>query len=211
MNALQFCLLCCALTVASAAHDSAAVDARQPVAQVTVSKPAASLPGSRYAWVVMPPQVAEELDKRVQDPKLRQRLQAALDKVLRDKGYSRTESIKQADIALAYRVGVRDAQQTTIRDSSSQSAGETAIECRADGCSQIVTQGANGAPTIALDTENITEGGLLVEVLQPGEIRVLWRALYRGSVRTKDGPSIDLDKVAALTLAQLPKAGASPP
>ncbi|MET0808189.1 MAG: DUF4136 domain-containing protein [Pseudoxanthomonas sp.] len=210
MKALQLCLLCCVLTVSLAPQQSAAREGSQPVSQVRVSKPATSLPGNRYAWVEMPPQVAVEFDKRAQDPQLRQRLQAALDKVLKAKGYSRIDDVRQADIVMAYRVGVRDAQQATVRESGSQLQRETAMECGPGGCSQIVTRGANGVPTIAVHTENITEGGLLVEVLQPGEIRVLWRALYRGSVRAKDGP-VDLDTVAAQTLAQLPKAGRSPP
>lgn len=210
MKIPQFVLLCCALTASLAPHRGVALSGSQPVAQVKVSKPATSLPGSRYAWVEVPPQVAVELDKRAQDPKLRQRLQAALDKVLKAKGYSRIDDVRQAELALAYRVGVRDAQQATVRESGAQIQRETAMACGAGGCSQIVTLGANGAPTMAVQTENMTEGGLLVEVLQPGEIRVLWRALYRGSVRAKDGP-VDLDTVAALTLAQLPKAGARTP
>lgn len=210
MKTLQLRLLCCVLTVSLAPQPSAAREGSQPVSQVRVSKAATSLPGNRYAWVAMPPQVAVEFDKRAQDPKLRHRLQAALDKVLKAKGYSRIDDVRQADIALAYRVGVRDAQQATVRESGDQLQRETAMACGPGGCSQIVTQGANGVTSIAVHTENMTEGGLLVEVLQPGEIRVLWRALYRGSVGAKDGP-VDLDTVAALTLAQLPRAGGSPP
>lgn len=210
LKALQYFLLCCVMTAFLGPHRSAASDGGQPVAQVRVSKPATSLPGSRYAWVEMPPQVAAEFDRRAQDPKLRQRLQAALDKVLKAKGYSRIDDVRQADIALAYRVGVRDAQQATVRESGDQLQRETAMACGPGGCSQIVTRADNGVATIAIHTENMTEGGLLVEVLQPGEIRVLWRALYRGSVRAKEGP-VDLDTVAALTLAQLPEARRSPP
>ena len=211
MKELQCFLLCCALTASLLPHQSMAFQSTKPVSQVEVSKPATSLPGRRYAWVEMPPQVSAEFDKRVQDPKLRQRLQAALDKALQAKGYWRTDDVRQADIALAYRVGARDAEQTTVRDPALQSARETAIECSGHGCSQIVTQGDNGAPTITVDTVKVIEGGLLVEVLQPGDIRVLWRALYRGSVRAKHGGSVDLDAVATETLAQLPKAGASAP
>lgn len=211
MKALKFCLLFCALAVSTAAYETSARDASKPVAQVKVSKPATSLPGSRYAWVEMPPQMAVEFDKRVQDPQLRRRLQAALDKALQAKGYRRSDSIRQADIALAYRVGVRDAQQATVRDSAGQQSPEMAIECGAGGCSQIVTRGNNGVPTVALTTEDMIEGGLLVEVLKPGDVRVLWRALYRGSVRAKNRQPVDLDNVAKMTLAQLPKAGAGQP
>jgi hypothetical protein len=159
----------------------------------------------------MPAQLAVEFDKRVQDPKLRARLQAALDKALQDKGYRRVDSTQQADIFVAYRVGVRDVQQATVRDTGLQSARETAVGCGGGGCSQIVTQGPNGVPTIKIDTVDFVEGGLLFEVLEPGQIRVLWRALYRGSVRAKGAAPINLDGVASKTLAALPKAGATSP
>ncbi len=210
MNRLQSCLLCCALAV-FLAPGATAVHASEPEASVEVSKAATSLPGSRYAWVDMPPQLAAEFDRRVQDPKLRQGLQAALDKALAAKGYRRTDDLRQADVAVAYRVGVRDSEETLVSDSGLASANEAGVECKAGGCSQIVTQGANGVPAVRLDTTAIVEGGLLVEVLQPDDIRVLWRALYRGSVRARKGPQVNLDNVATQTLAQLPAAGAATP
>jgi hypothetical protein len=211
MNRLQSCLLCLALTTFLAPVEGMARGASEPAADVQVSKPATSLPGSRYAWVDMPPQLAAEFDKRVQDPKLRQRLRAALDKALQAKGYRRTDDLRQADIAVAYRVGVRNTEETTVRDTGLASANEAGVECKAGGCSQIVTQGANGVAAVKLDTKEMVEGGLLVEVLQPGDIRVLWRALYRGSVRAKKGASVNLDTVAGKTLAQLPAATATAP
>ncbi|UNK48717.1 DUF4136 domain-containing protein [Lysobacter sp. S4-A87] len=176
-----------------------------------MSKSATSLPGARYAWVAMPPQLAAEFDTRVQDPKLRQRMEASLDKALQAKGYRRTEDIRQADIAVAYRVGVRDTEETTVRDTGLASANEAGVQCKAGGCSQIVTKGANGVPAVKLDTKDIVEGGLLVEVLQPDDIRVLWRALYRGSVQAKHRGPVNLDDVAAKTLAELPGASKRTP
>ncbi|MFC3816761.1 DUF4136 domain-containing protein [Lysobacter sp. GCM10012299] len=206
MNRLQSSLLSCALVFLLA---PIAAPAQAPQSSVQVSKPATSLPGTRYAWVAMPPQQAAEFDKRVQDPKLRQRVQAALDKALQAKGYRRIEDVRQADIAVAYRVGVRDTEETTVRDTGLASANETAVQCKAGGCSQIVTKGDNGVPAVKLDTKMMVEGGLLVEVLQPADIRVLWRALYRGSVRARKGASVNLDTVATQTLAQLPTARAA--
>lgn len=210
MKPLQSLALCCLLTAPLASLDARAFAGPKPVAHVEVSKPATSLPGSRYAWISMPPQISAEFDKRVQDPQLRQRLQAALDKALQAKGYRRVDDVSQADVAVAYRVGVRDSQLDTVNESSLQSANETAIECGAGGCSQIVTQGMDGAPTITIDSVEMIEGGLMVEVLQPGEVRVLWRSLYRGSVRAKDRRSVNLDTIATQTLAQLPKASGAP-
>ena len=73
---------------------------------------------------------------------------AALDKALQAKGYRRIDDLHQADIAVAYRVGVRDVQQVSVKDSGAQSAGEAAVACNSEGCSQIVTQGPDHMPTI---------------------------------------------------------------
>ena len=205
MRSTGLVLACCVALIAAASPATTA-QTRSPAAQVTVSKPATSLPGATYAWVPMPPTRAAESDPRVQDPALRARLQASLDKVLQAKGYRRIDDMRQADIAIAYRVGMRDLQQAIVRDSGLASAPESAIACNGEGCSQIVTRGANGAPTIKVDATGIIEGGLMIEVIQPTDYRVLWRALYRGSVRAKEAGTVDLDAVAMRTLKQLPRA-----
>ncbi len=170
--------------------------------------PATSLPGPAYAWVPMPPRLAAESDARARDPALRARLQAALDKVMQAKGYRRVDDLKQADIAVAYRIGMRDLQQATVRENGLASAGEAAIACDGVSCSQIVTQGARGVPTIRIDAVDMVEGGLMIEVIRPNDIRVLWRALYRGSIRARDAGTVDLDLVANRTLERLPRAPA---
>lgn len=209
MRMLGFVLACCTALSAAAPSRADAQTRRSPTAQVKVSLPAASLPGPDYAWVPMPPRLSAESDPRVQDPALRARLQASLDKVLQAKGYRRIDDLRQADIAVAYRVGVRDLQQASVRETGLRSAGATAVECHSDGCSQIVTKGSDGAPSIKVDTIDTVEGGLMIEVIQPSDIRVLWRALYRGSVRAKGGGAVDLDAIAARTLDQLPRAPAN--
>ncbi|WP_206860928.1 DUF4136 domain-containing protein [Lysobacter changpingensis] len=183
---------------------------KQPVAQVDVSKGATSLPGPTYAWVPMPARLEAELDQRAQDPAFRTRLQASLDKALQAKGYRRIEDVRKADLAVAYRVGVRDVQQTSVTERATQggSLRESAVECGPGGCSQIVSQGAGGVPTFKVHTVDTVEGGLQVEVIQPSDIRVLWRALYRGSMKAKDTGHVNLDAIATQTLASLPRAPA---
>ena len=208
MRTLGLAMACCTALSAAALWPARAQTRNAPTAQVEVSKPAVSLPGPTYAWVPMPPRLKAESDARVQDPKLRADLQASLDKALRAKGYQRIDDLRQADIAVAYRVGVQDVQQTSVRETGLQTASESAVECRSGGCSQIVVQGTDGAPTIKVDSVDMVEGGLMIEVIQPSDLRVLWRALYRGSVRAKDAGSVNLDAIATRTLDQLPRASA---
>ena len=63
-------------------------------------------------------------------------------------------------------------------------------------------------PTFKVHTVDTVEGGLQVEVIQPSDIRVLWRALYRGSMKAKDTGHVNLDAIATQTLASLPRAPA---
>ena len=201
MSVLKSILSCCLVLFALAPVEGDAYGWRR--SHVEVSKPAASLPGARYAWVEMPATQAVEFDARVQDPALRQRLQAALDKALQAKGYVRASSMAEADLAVAYRVGVRDTQESIVHEGM-DSAGASAIRCSGGDCSQIVLPGDQGMATI--ETQDLIQGGLMVEVLKPNEIRVLWRALFKGEIQAKDRGKVDLDAIAKKTLAQLPKA-----
>ena len=209
MRTLVVAIACCSLfaVLALPAH---AQSRRQPTGNVEVSKPAASLPGATYAWVPMPARLSAEFDQRVQDPALRTRLQAALDKALQAKGYRRIDDVRKADLAIAYRVGVRDVQETRVKEIGAQggSVRESGVECGPDGCSQLVAQGVGGVPTFKVKTIDTVEGGLQIEVIQPADIRVLWRALYRGSLKAKGAGTVNLDAVATQTLASLPKAPA---
>jgi len=179
-----------------------------PTSQVTVSMPASQLPGPRYAWVPMPARLAAESDPRVLDPQFRQRLQAALDSALQAKGYQAAGSTSQADFLVAFRVGVRDGEQTLLRNEGVGSAPtpQATVECTADGCSQMVVPGGDGAPVMDLTRARYVEGGLQVEVIEPKTIRVVWRALNRGTVSRNDGTQARLDGIARETLAQLPPA-----
>jgi hypothetical protein len=174
--------------------------------QVEVSKRAASLPGPHYKWFPMPKVLPGESDPRVLDEKFRSQLQAAFDKALQAKGYRPAAADAKPDFVIAYRVGVRDVTQTTVRDTPESSMPESSIQCGLGGCSQIVTTSATGTQELKLDTKTSTEGGLLVEVLEPGSVRVLWRALNRGTVKPGAISQKRLDTVARNTLEQLPAA-----
>jgi len=187
----------------------AAATGAAPSSQVTVSMPATRLPGLRYAWVPMPAQLPAESDPRVLDAQFRERLQAALDKALQAKGYQRVSSPAQSDFLVAYRVGMRDGEQTLLRDEGvgSQPTPQATVECNSEGCSQMVVPGGDGAPVMDIKRTRYVEGGLQIEVIEPKSIRVVWRALNRGTVKRSDGSKARLDAIARETLAQLPPAG----
>ena len=174
--------------------------------QVEVSKRAASLPGPHYKWFPMPKVLPGESDPRVLDATFRTQLQSAFDKALAAKGYRPAAAGAKPDFVIAYRVGVRNVTQTTVQDEPGSSLPQSSIQCGLDGCSQIVTTSDSGAQELKLDTKTSTEGGLLLEVLEPGSVRVLWRALNRGTVKPGAISQKRLDAVASNTLANLPAA-----
>ena len=207
MRTLAFALVCGTLlaTLVPVAH---AQSRKQPAADVDVSRGATSMPGPTYAWVPMPARLQAELDKRAQDPAFRTRLEASLDKALQAKGYRRVDDVRTADLAVAYRVGVQDVQETSVTERMQQGGvvRESAVECGPYGCSQILSKGTEGVPTFKVHTVDNVEGGLQVEVIQRSDIRVLWRALYRGSIKAKNSGKVNLDAIATQTLAALPRA-----
>lgn len=195
-------------SIALAAAFAFALPAAAQQGSVNVSKTATSLPGPRYAWVTSPTTLPAENDQRVQDPAFRKRLQAALDKALQAKGYQLVSGANQADFIVAYRVGVQDVEEVHVKDvpvpKGDGSTPQAAIECRAGGCSQLVAQTAGGQAALKTTVKHSTEGGLLVEVIEPKTIRVLWRALARGAVKHGEAKQSRLDVIAVQTLDSLP-------
>lgn len=177
---------------------------------VTVSKPAAALPGLQYTWVASPKALEAEDDARVQDAQFRAQLQAALDKALQAKGYRLAAAGARPDFVVAYRVGVRDVEATTMTQQAAPATSRGAVQCHRDGCSQIVSLDGTGDVVPRFKTKRFTEGGLMIEVLEPGSIRVLWRALNRGKVQPGKVSRQRLEAVATETLARLPAARTTP-
>ena len=204
----SWCVASC-LAIAAITCIPGAVARAAPTSQVTVSKQATRLPGLRYAWVPMPAQLPAESDPRVLDPQFRARLQAALDKALQAKGYQLVSSPKESDFLVAFRVGMRDGEQALLRNEGvgSQPTPQATMECNSDGCSQMVVPGGDGAPVMDIKRTRYVEGGLQIEVIEPKSIRVVWRALNRGTVKRADASGSRLDAIARETLAQLPPAG----
>ena len=178
--------------------------AREP--QVEVTKAAATLPGPTYKWFPSPKVLPAESDPRVLDPAFRAKLQAAFDKALQAKGYRPAAEGAPANVVIAYRVGLHDLTHTSVHETTASSVPQATIQCGLGGCSQIVTTGDTGNDELKVETKTTDEGGLLVEVLEPGTVRVLWRALNRGTVKPGAISQKRLDAVARTTLAQLPSA-----
>lgn len=184
----------------------ASTPADSPHARVTVVKSASALPGPLYAWVEMPRLTEAEQHARVGDAAFRGRLSAALDQALQAKGYRLAESPAQADILVAYRVGLRDLVETNVQGDLTEAAvtPAAALQCGEGGCSQLVMRGEAGNPVVKIRMIKSIEGGLLFEVIEPGTIALLWSAYNRGMVNQGDGSDARLAEIATATLQALP-------
>jgi hypothetical protein len=202
-------LLATACCIAALAFGNA-TPAHAAKATVTVSKPATSLPGPTYTWVAAQQKLEVEADARVQDAQFRAQLQSALDKALQAKGYRPAPAGARPDFVLAYRIGVRDLEEATLKQQPAPETNRGAVRCTREGCSQIVSLDGTGDLVPKLETKKLTEGGLLIEVLEPGSINVLWRALNRGTIKPGKVSRKRLEAVATETLARLPAAGKTP-
>ena len=174
--------------------------------RVTVNHAAATLPGPSYAWVDVPGQRTAESDPRVTDAAFRASLKQAIETALAEKGYQPAAEPSKADLIVAYRVGVRDVEEVDLvsDDGTKTSLPQSALECSGGSCSQIVVRDADGFPTMKVTTADAVEGGLLIEVLEPGTVRVLWSAYNRGTLRQGAVTQSRLVDAARATLAQLP-------
>lgn len=180
--------------------------------QVSVTRISTSLPGPRYAYVATPDDIhaegtGAEATANLQSSQFRKRLERALDKALQSKGYVPASGPAEADFFIAYQLGVHQVEQVLVKEIPSPHSApvpQAAIECTAGGCSQLVTASAGGVPTLKTSVKQSMEGDLLVEAVEPGTIRVLWRASGKGTVKRGDGRQSRLDAVAAQVLGDFP-------
>ncbi|UWX04239.1 DUF4136 domain-containing protein [Pseudoxanthomonas sp. NC8] len=199
---LAISVLLCGLAAACSFSPTAARST--PAGNVTVTKPASVMPGQGFAFAPMPAVTAPEQDPRGWDEAFRGRLVQALDKALQAKGY-RPVPLAEPILWSPWRVGVRDVREVhATRVDDGDATRMAGVKCTGGSCSQLVIRGEDGAPVVRYSAQERTEGGLMVEMVESGSLRVIWSALNTGTVRPGGGQQERLDAVAARTLEQLP-------
>ena len=152
-------------------------------------------PGATWAWG---PTAAEkrpdELDPRVNNSIIHQRVQRAVDRVLAQKGFRRTDP-NSADFLVAYRVGVKDARQVvtqTIPVGPAYWGGWG--------------WGYYGAPPMVTSREiTYTEGALMLDMMQRSTGKLAFRATgVDQDVTGADGSEEQIQKTVEKLLQELP-------
>jgi uncharacterized protein DUF4136 len=151
--------------------------------------------GATWAWSPAPAEKKpEELDPRVNNSIIHERVQRALDRVLAQKGFRQTDP-NRADFLAAYRVGVKDARQLVT---------------------QTVPVGPNywggwgwgyyGPPPMVTSREiTYTEGALMIDMIQRSTGKLAFRAIgVDQDVTGADGSEEQIQRTVEKLLQELP-------
>jgi hypothetical protein len=181
-----------------------------PEVKVLAADSTGVTPGAAYAWKNVSDEMEAARDPRIDTPEHQKRMRAALDKALTEKGYTHASTTAEAQLEIAYRIGVMQGLvpgQTVSRVTGSAGfGGPGGVNCSPGGCDAPGwAWGAYGAPTVTLADATYTSGSLMVDVYDRPTGRLVWQAMYTAPVFGKeDGTQEALDRVAERILKDLP-------
>jgi len=154
-------------------------------------------PGSTWAWGPPPSEKRpDELDPRVNNSIIHERVQRAVERVLAQKGFRQTDP-NSADFLVAYRVGVKDTRQVVTQTIP---AGPTYWGGWGWGW------GYYGPPPMVTSREiTYTEGALMLDMVQRSTGRPAFRAIgVDQDVTGADGSEEQIQKTVEKLLQELP-------
>jgi hypothetical protein len=152
-------------------------------------------PGSTWAWGPPPAEKKpDELDPRVNNSIIHERVQRAVERVLAQKGYRQTDP-NSADFLAVYRVGVKDARQMVT-----QTVPVGPAYWGGWGW------GYYGPPPMVTSREiTYTEGALMVDMIQRSTGKLAFRAIGTDQdVTGADGSEEQIQKTVEKLLQELP-------
>ncbi len=138
--------------------------------------------GATWGWNPTPPaqRLPAELDPRVNNPTIHERVKRAVEVVLASKGFRQVEPVT-AEFLVNYRVGVRSVQ----------------------GWQQVGSGGVGGTHMSVMQME-FTEGGLLIDFLERSTGKLAFRSWALEDVAPGDGSEKAIQDVVTRLLKELP-------
>jgi hypothetical protein len=150
-------------------------------------------PGSTWAWGPPPTEKKpDELDPRVNNSIIHERVQRAVERVLAQKGYRQTDP-NSADFLVAYRVGVKDARQVVTQ------AAPVGPYWGGWGW------GYYGPPPMVTSREiTYAEGALMIDIIQRSTGKLAFRSIgVDQNVTGADGSEAQIQKTVEKLLQEL--------
>ena len=169
--------------------------------QVSVlsSGSAAVAPGATYAWAPPLPG-AKSRDPRIDNDIIRNRIKSAVDANLAAKGYRRIDDPRQANLLVAYHLGVQSKTEYQV----DTFGGPPGVACGFRGCIAGYGWGMYGPPTTSVTPINYTEGQLMLDLTDSASGQLAWRAVSKKRVDSNDSDQASIDAVVADMVKALP-------
>ncbi|MBO9709531.1 MAG: DUF4136 domain-containing protein [Caulobacter sp.] len=172
-----------------------------PGGKVSVLQGSAPIaPGSTYAWA--PVKNPGSGDPRVDNDIVRERIRIAVDTNLAAKGYRQVSDPRQAQLVVAYHIGL---QNRTDYSATSMGAPGGGVACGPRGCIGGYGWGMYGAPMdVDVRSINYTEGALMLDLVDAASGKLAWRATSQKRVDAKDTAQDAINAVVADMTKTLP-------
>ena len=196
-----------ALLAAAAVACLAMAGCESPGGKVTVLNGATSVaPGSTYAWA--PGADPGGGDQRVDNDIIRDRIKTAVDTNLAAKGYRQVSNPAQAQVLVAYHIGLQNKTDYSVDTMGAPMGGGMA--CGRRGCVGGYGWGMYGAPMdVDVRSINYVEGALMLDLVDTSTGKLAWRATSQKRVDAKDADQAGLNAIVADMTKSLP--ASSPP
>ena len=150
--------------------------------------------GSTWAWSPAPAEKKpDELDPRVNNSIIHDRVQRAVERVLAQKGYRQTDP-NSADFLVAYRVGVKDSRQVVTQAGRVGPYGGGWV------------WGYYGPPPMVTSREiTYAEGALMIDIIQRSTGQLAFRSIgVDQDVTGANGSEAQIQKTVEKLLQELP-------
>lgn len=185
---------CAAAALALSALGSAA-SAAPPGPSISQTGPAPA--GAVYAWAPVSAHNLGAADPRLTDGRFQGMVQTAIEGALHAKGFRRTEAPSNAEILVAYHVGLKTRTETRPARSS-----VTQPNCAFPGCN--VGWGVYGPPQVQMRNVKYEEGTLALDLLDRRTGKLLWRSTSTHRIIQKEPTQSRMNAIVLEMTQSLP-------
>lgn len=155
-------------------------------------------PGSTYAWAAVDAAHRGSADPRVANDIIQERLKTAVDTALAAKGFRQVSDPAQAQLLVAYHVGLQNQTETRVDTFGGGSVGA----CGFRGC--VGGWGLYGPPSVDVSNINYTQGTVILDLMDRASGKLAWRATSEKRVDQNDATQAGLNAIFADMTKSLP-------